>query len=74
MATKGGPLADLKVLDLSEGVAEKGNQILSGPHFNAQNFWEVVEHPDAGTHPYLSRPFKHSKTPGSTRMHAPLLG
>ena len=56
------------------GVAQKGSQILADPHFAARGFWEVVSHPEAGTHPYLSRPFKHSKTPGSSRMHAPLLG
>jgi len=64
----------LQGVGVPAGVAEKGDQILSDPHFKARHFWEVVEHPDAGTHPYLSRPFKHSKTPGSTRMHAPLLG
>ena len=56
------------------GVAQKGNQILEDPHFASRGFWEVVSAPEAGTHPYLSRPFKHSKTPGSSRMHAPLLG
>ncbi|MBI2887562.1 MAG: CoA transferase [Chloroflexi bacterium] len=56
------------------GVALKGNQLLENPHLNARKFWDIVEHPEAGTHPYLSRPFLHSKTPGATRMPAPLLG
>jgi benzylsuccinate CoA-transferase BbsF subunit len=64
----------LQKAGIAAGVALKGNQLLGDPHLNAREFWEEVRHPEAGTHRHLSRPFKHSKTPGSSRMPAPLLG
>jgi benzylsuccinate CoA-transferase BbsF subunit len=59
---------------IAAGVSLRGDQLLQDPHLAERGFWENVEHPQAGTHPHLSRPFKLSKQPGSTRMHAPLLG
>ncbi len=64
----------LQQAGIAAGAALKGDQLLADSHLNARGFWEIVEHPEAGTHPYLSRPFKFSKTPGKTRYPAPLLG
>ena len=67
-------MRQLQQMGVPAGVAQKGNQILDDPHFAARGFWETVTGPETGAHKYLSRPFKHSKTPGSSRMHAPTLG
>ncbi len=64
----------LQAAGVAAGVAVKGDQLLEDRHLQARGFWETVDHPEAGTFPHLSRPFKFSKTPGSTRTPAPLLG
>lgn len=67
-------MAALQRVDVPAGVVEQGQHLLEDPHLNARGFWETVTHPEAGTAPFLSRPFQFSKTPGTTRRHAPLLG
>ncbi|TAK74898.1 MAG: CoA transferase [Dehalococcoidia bacterium] len=67
-------MAALQAVHVPAGVAEQGAHLLEDPHLNARGFWETVTHPEAGTAPFLSRPFQFSKTPGATRRHAPLLG
>lgn len=67
-------MAALQAVGVPAGVAEQGSHLLDDPHLNARGFWETVTHPEAGTAPFLSRPFQFSKTPGATRRHAPLLG
>lgn len=67
-------MAALQGVDVPAGVVEQGQHLLEDPHLNARGFWETVTHPEAGTAPFLSRPFQFSKTPGTTRRHAPLLG
>lgn len=64
----------LQSAGIPAGVAERGSELLSDRHLNARGFWETVEDPEGGTHRYLSRPFKFSRTPAETRRHAPLLG
>ena len=56
------------------GVVENGEHLVSDPQLVARGFWEYSGHTLAETRPYLSRSFKFSKTPGSTRFPAPLLG
>lgn len=67
-------MTELQAAGIPAGVAEQGPHLLADPHLNARGFWETVTHPEAGTAPFLSRPFQFSKTPGVTRRHAPLLG
>lgn len=67
-------MAELQAAGVPAGVAEQGSHLLQDPHLNARGFWETVTHPEAGTAPLLSRPFRFSKTPGATRSYAPLLG
>ena len=67
-------MTQLQTAGIPAGVAEQGGHLIEDPHLNARGFWEVVTHPEAGTAPFLSRPFQFSKTPGTTRRHAPLLG
>jgi benzylsuccinate CoA-transferase BbsF subunit len=56
------------------GVAEQGHQLLQDRHLAARGFWEPVEHPEAGRHPYAGRPFRLSKAPAARQTPAPLLG
>ena len=58
--------------------SEKGKRIfkelVEEPHLNERGFFEMVTHPEAGTHPYIVAFAKFSKTPVSIRMSAPCLG
>jgi len=40
----------------------------------ARAYFEYLDHPETGTAAYDGAPFKLSKTPGSLRTPAPLLG
>jgi len=64
----------LQMVGIPAGVSLTGEQILADEHLNDREFWEEVDHPMVGRRPFLSRPFKFSKHPASTRSHAPLLG
>ena len=44
------------------------------PHLRARNFWVEVEHPVTGINVWEGMFCKLSKTPGSIRTPAPLLG
>ena len=55
-------------------MATQGHQLFTDPQLVARGFWETVDHPEAGRHAYLSRPFQLSKTPGESYRSAPLLG
>lgn len=67
-------MQQLQAARVPAGVAVKGSQMMADPHFEARGFWETVVHPETGTLSFLSRPFQFSRTPGTTRMHAPMLG
>jgi crotonobetainyl-CoA:carnitine CoA-transferase CaiB-like acyl-CoA transferase len=61
-------------LGIASGIVHRGDTLLADPQLVARNFWEPIDHPEAGRIPHLSRPFKHSRTPGSTPLPAPMLG
>ena len=67
-------MEELQAAGVAAGAAHKGDGLLADPHLQARGFWEQVDHPDAGVIPHLSRPFRFSRTPGSTRLPAPMLG
>ncbi len=64
----------LQAAGIAAGVSLRGDQLLADRQLAARGFWETVEHPQAGSRPHLSRPFKLSRQPGRTRHPAPLLG
>ena len=43
-------------------------------HLKARGYYEYLDHPETGPSAYDGAPFKLSKTPGSLRTPAPLLG
>lgn len=67
-------MSTLQAAGVPAGVVENGEHLVSDPQLVARGFWEYSGHTLAETRPYLSRSFKFSKTPGSTRFPAPLLG
>ncbi|MBI4639409.1 MAG: CoA transferase [Candidatus Tectomicrobia bacterium] len=56
------------------GAAMTNKDLLTDPHLKERGFFEMVAHPDAGTHPYAGTAWRMSKTPGGLRMPAPGLG
>ncbi len=48
--------------------------VMSNPQLQARDFFEMVHHPEAGSHPMPGMPWKLSRTPGSIRMPAPCVG
>ena len=47
--------------------------LLNDDQYKARDFWTDIDHPEAGTLPYASAPFKMSETPAQPER-APLLG
>jgi len=60
--------------DVPSGPALDARELLDEPHLQERGFFEMVEHPVAGTHPYIGAYAKFSKTPVSIRKPAPCLG
>jgi crotonobetainyl-CoA:carnitine CoA-transferase CaiB-like acyl-CoA transferase len=50
-------------------------ELFEDPHMEERGFFEVVSHPEAGTHPYESSPIRLGSSPGRTiRTPSPCLG
>lgn len=56
------------------GVVQEPHDLVGCEHLKARDFWRDVDHPVAGRITFPGMPFKMSKTPGSIRAPAPLLG
>jgi len=67
-------MSTLQAAGVPAGVVENGEQLVKDPQLVSRGFWEYSGPTPAETLPYLSRPFKFSKTPGFTRSPAPPLG
>jgi crotonobetainyl-CoA:carnitine CoA-transferase CaiB-like acyl-CoA transferase len=52
----------------------KVDQIHDNPQHKARGYYEMVTHPDAGTHLYRNVGYRMSKTPGHILRHPPCLG
>ena len=64
----------LQQAGIPAGPVLDAKELVEEPHLNERGLFEVVTHPEAGTHPYIGMYAKLSKTPGSIRMPAPCLG
>jgi crotonobetainyl-CoA:carnitine CoA-transferase CaiB-like acyl-CoA transferase len=49
-------------------------ELFADVHLQEREFFEVSTHPEAGTHPYYSRPMQLTKTPLRTNRPAPCFG
>jgi benzylsuccinate CoA-transferase BbsF subunit len=56
------------------GAVLTGGETLTDPHLQGRNFWEVVEHPEAGTYQQFTPPWRLSKNPRGPTTPAPALG
>jgi len=64
----------LQAAGVPAGPVLDAKELAEEPHLAARGLFEVVTHPEAGTHPYVGMYGKFSKTPGSIRQPAPRLG
>lgn len=66
--------AALQHAGIAAGPVLSASELLRDPHLQERQFFEVSTHPEAGTHPYVSRPMKFSNTPLNTTQPAPCFG
>ena len=64
----------LQQVDIPSGPVLDAKELVEETQLNERGLYEVVTHPEAGTHPYIGMYAKFSETPGSIRMPAPCLG
>ena len=53
------------------GAVLKGSETIADPHLEARGFWDVVEHPEAGTYKQTTTPWILSKSPRRKAIAAP---
>lgn len=56
------------------GAVLKGGEIITDPHLEARQFWDVVAHPEAGPYKQVTTPWHLSNSPRRTTQPAPSLG
>ena len=52
----------------------KGGEVIDDPHLESRGFWDVVNHPEAGTYKQVTTPWLLSDSPRATSTPAPGLG
>jgi crotonobetainyl-CoA:carnitine CoA-transferase CaiB-like acyl-CoA transferase len=68
-------MEDLQKRGVPAGVVQSAREILDiDEHMKARGYYAYLEHPEAGRHAHDGPPFVLSKTPGSVRTPAPMLG
>jgi crotonobetainyl-CoA:carnitine CoA-transferase CaiB-like acyl-CoA transferase len=68
-------MEDLQRRGVPAGVVQSAREILDvDEHMKARGYYAYIEHPEAGLCAHDGPPFVLSKTPGSIRSPAPLLG
>ncbi|MFO8101281.1 MAG: CoA transferase [Dehalococcoidia bacterium] len=61
----------LQKFGVRAGAVLDAGQLNDNPHLKERGFFEMVTHPEAGTHEHPGMPWKLSRTPGSIRLPAP---
>jgi crotonobetainyl-CoA:carnitine CoA-transferase CaiB-like acyl-CoA transferase len=64
----------LQAHGVAAGAVLKGGETIVDPHLEARGFWDVVEHPEAGTYKQATTPWQLSKSQRRTAAPAPGLG
>ncbi len=64
----------LQSRSIPSGPVLKAHELPDNPQLKARAFFETIEHPDSGTHPYAGASWKLSRTPGRLGGPAPGLG
>ncbi|MEC9288107.1 MAG: CoA transferase [Chloroflexota bacterium] len=52
----------------------KGGEVIDDPHLESRGFWDVVNHPEAGTYKQVTTPWLLSNSPRTPSTPAPGLG
>jgi len=66
---------DLQRRGVPAGVVQSAREMLDvDEHLKARGYYAYLDHPEAGVHAHDGPPFVLSKTPGSVRTPAPMLG
>ena len=55
-------------------VGTAGSDTITDPHLQARGFWDVVDHPEAGTYKQVTTPWRLSKSPRRVTQPSPSLG
>lgn len=66
--------ARLQRAGVPAGVVHSTLSVLADPHLAARNWWQYLEHPDAGVRRHGGPPWRFSRTPASVNRPAPRLG
>lgn len=64
----------LQQADIPAGPVLDARELIEEPHLNQRGVFEIVTHPEAGTHPYIGMFARFSRTPISIRTPAPCVG
>jgi crotonobetainyl-CoA:carnitine CoA-transferase CaiB-like acyl-CoA transferase len=56
------------------GAVLTAGEVISDPHLEARQFWDTVDHPEAGPYRQITTPWRFSKTPRRAAAPAPGLG
>lgn len=65
----------LQARGIPAGVVQNARDILTADeHLKAREYYQYLDHPETGISAYDGAPFRLSKTPGTLRSPAPLLG
>ena len=68
-------MEDLQRRGVPAGVVQSAREMLDADeHLKARGYYAYIEHPEAGVCAHDGPPFVLSKTPGSIRSPAPMLG
>ena len=64
----------LQAQGVAAGAVLKGSELIEDPHLTARGFWDVVDHPAAGSYRQTTIPWKLSKSPRLRAVAASGLG
>ena len=64
----------LQAHGVAAGAVLKGGETIVDPHLEARDFWDVVDHPEAGVYKQVTTPWKLSENPRQEATPAPGLG
>ena len=64
----------LQAQGVAAGAVLKGSELIEDPHLTARGFWDVVDHPEAGSYQQTTIPWKLSKSPRLRAVAASGLG
>lgn len=64
----------LQAAGVAAGLVLDGETLLAEPHLAERGWFDMVTHPEAGTHPYVGYPMRLSQSPVVRGIPAPCLG